>query len=285
MTRLYAAILAGLLCAAVLTAQAKQPPKAKSQKEVDAIMAIQNAPDGPSRLTAIDNLLTKFADTEFKPMVLLMAAQTAQQMNDFEKMVVYAERTLDADPNSYGAMLMLANGYALRTREFDLDKDEKLKKANDYANKALELLKTAEKPNPQITDDQWAAAKKDMQAQAHEALGNAAMDQKKYDAAIAEFKTSMDVAATPDPATMLRLANAYVDSGKPDAAMAMVDRVLAMPDAHPAVKSVARNLKAKLQNANGAKPAGTAPAPQAAPSTQPAPAAQPAPPTVEPKKP
>jgi hypothetical protein len=41
------------------------------------------------------------------------------------------------------------------------------------------LLKTAPKPNANITDDQWTAAKKDFAAEAHAALGMGAMARKK----------------------------------------------------------------------------------------------------------
>ena len=252
--KLYAVIMAGLLGATVLFGQAKQP-KPKSQKEVEALMAIQNATDPDARLAAIENLLTKFADTDFKPMVLQMAAATAQQKNDYDKMIIYCERTLEADPNNYAAMLMLANGYAMRTREFDLDKEEKLTKADNYAKKALDLLKTAEKPNPALTDEQWVAAKKDLEAQGHEALANAAVVRKKYDVAINEFNTALQ-SPTPDPATMVREANAYIEWGKPTEAIALLDKVAAMPDAHPQVKQAAAQMKAKaVAQKNAAKPA------------------------------
>ncbi len=151
-------------------------------------------------MAAVDNLIAKFADTDFKPTTLYMAAASAQQKNDFEKMVIYAERALEADPSYYPAMIMLAGeGGTTRTREFDLDKEEKLAKAEGYANKSLELLKTADKPNPAMTDEQWAAAKKDLIAQADESLANSAAVRKKYDVAIAEYKQAIDGAASPDP--------------------------------------------------------------------------------------
>ena len=262
--KLYSAIMAGIFSAAVLLGQAKQP-KPKSQKEVDALMAIQNATDPDARLEAIENLLTKFSDTEFKPMALQMAAATAQQKNDYDKMVIYCERTLEADPNNYVSMLMLANGFALKTREFDLDKEEKLTKADNYAKKALELLKTAEKPNPALTDEQWAGAKKDLEAQGHEALANAAVVRKKYDAAIAEFNAAL-LSPTPDPATMVREANAYIEWGKPAEAIAVLDKVAAIPDAHPQVKQAAAQMKAKAVALKNAPP--KPPAPAAAPESK-----------------
>ena len=59
-------------------------------------------------------------------------------------MSVYAERTLEADPKNFGAMLMLSSGIAQRTREFDLDKEEKLAKSEKYANSAIALIKSAQ---------------------------------------------------------------------------------------------------------------------------------------------
>ena len=252
-----------VLTAGLVFAQkpAKQP-KPKSQKEVDAINAIFNATEPDARIAAAENLLTKFADTEYKAVALQVAAQSAQQKNDFEKMVIYSERTIEADPQNYPAMLMLANGIAQKTREFDLDKEEKLQRAEKYARQSIELINAAPKPRPDITDEQWEGAKKDSLAQAHEALGLAAMVRKKYDLAASEFKTSTEIAPAPDQATMVRLAAAYNLSGKPDAALPVLDKVMAMPDLNPQIKQVAQNEKVnamKLKSA-GAKP-GTSPAP------------------------
>ena len=187
---------------------AKQP-QAKSQKEVEAIQAMFNAPDADTRIAAAETLLTKFADTEFKAVALLMAAMSCQQKNDVERMMVYAERTLEADPNNYNAMLMLASAIAQRTREHDLDREEKLGQAEKHANNALAQIAKSPKPNPNVPDDQWEAAKKDMNAQAHEALGMAQAARKKYPAAISEYKLATEMAASPDPGTFLRLGDAY----------------------------------------------------------------------------
>ena len=253
---------------------AKQP-QVKSKGEAEALMAIFSAMDPDIRLQAVQTLLTKYADTEFKAVALQVAAVSCQQKNDFENMVIYAERTLEADPKSYQAMLMLASGIAQRTREFDLDREEKLARAEKYANTAQEILKTALKPNPNLTDEQWEAAKKDFASQAHEALGLAALARKKYDVTIAEFKTALEVASSPDPATMVRLGAVYNMAGKYDEAIALLDKVMTQPDVHPQIKQFAQAERARafqLRSA-GAKPA-------AAP-----PPASTAPPQVEIKKP
>jgi tetratricopeptide (TPR) repeat protein len=242
-----------LVLAGSLLFGAPKQPQPKSQKEAEAVMAIMNAQDPDGRIAAAENLITKFADTEFKAVALGIAAFSAQQKGDFEKMVIYAERTLEADPQNYNAMLMLASGIAQKTREHDLDKEEKLKRAEGLANQALQVIDKAEKPRPDISEEQWAAVKKDSVAQAHEALGIAAVVRKKYDVAVNEFKASIDSAAQPDPGTMVRLVSAYNASGKSDEAIAMADKVLATPNLHPQIKAIAESEKANAAKAKAAK--------------------------------
>jgi len=253
----------GALAATLAFGQPKQP-QPKSKAEAEAVMAVFNAQDPDARIAAAENLLQKFADTEFKAIALQVAAMSAQQKNDFEKMVIYAERTLEADPKNYTAMLMLSSGLTQRTREFDLDREEKLTRAEKYAKTAMDLVKTAQKPRPDLTDEQWEGVKKDFTAQAYESLGLAAMVRKKYDVAVTNFKAAMESGAQPDAATMVRLASAYNLLGKPDEAIAVLDKLNTIPDVNPQIKSVAqaeRNNALKLKS-GGAKPGTSAPPPQ-----------------------
>lgn len=253
---------AGQQAAPAAGAPVAKQPKVKSQKEGEAVMAVFNASDPASRIKAVDELLVKFADTEFKAVALQVAAASAQQNNDFEKMMLYSERALEADPQNYQAMLMMAAGLAQRTREFDLDREEKLGRSEKLARDAMGILKTAPKPNPQITDEQWDGAKRDLEAQAHEALALGALVRKKYDLAIAEFKLAVEGASNPDPATMVRLGAAYNMAGKHDEAIAVLDKLMAVPDLHPTIRQFAQAEKVRAAQAKsgGAKPAAS-PAP------------------------
>jgi tetratricopeptide (TPR) repeat protein len=223
--------------------------KPKSQKEVDAVNAVANAKTPDERIAAVENLIQKFSDTEFKSMALYSAAQAAAQKRDNAKAVFYAEESLKADKNNIEAMLLLATAIAQQTREFDLDKDEKLAKSEKYAKDALTAIPTVPKPNPQITDAQWDGAKKDMSAEAHVALGMDALVKKKNDVAISEFKTAAEVGATQDATIYVRLASVYNDSGKPEDALAAANKALSMPDLSPAVKQFAESEKSKAEKA------------------------------------
>lgn len=242
------AISAGLAVATILA-----QPKPKSQKEVDAIMAMQNAPDPDSRIKAGQELITKFADTEFKPFAMYVIASSYQQKGDLENAIIWAERTLELDKTNFMSMNMIASGLAQKTREFDLDKDEKLARAEKMAKAAIEAVKTATKPNPQVTDEQWEAIKKDYTAESYQALGLVANVRKNYPEAVTNFKAAVEVSPQADPATLTRLAAAYNNTKQFDEAIAAADKALATPELHPSIKQFATAEKEKAVKAKGAK--------------------------------
>jgi uncharacterized protein HemY len=221
--------------------------KVKSKNEQAAVKAVLDAQTPDEKIAAVDALLAKFKDTEFKAVVLGMAAEAAEQKGDSATAIVYGNRALEADPKNFQSMLLVSRQLAQGTKEFDLDKDDKEKRATKLANDAIATIAAAAKPNPNLSDEQWTSIKKDLTADAHETLGVIAIVDKKYDAAITEFKTAIDGAAKAEPATMLRLSGTYDDAKQYDQAIAMADRVLAMPDAPANLKKIATDEKARAQ--------------------------------------
>jgi tetratricopeptide (TPR) repeat protein len=266
-----------------LMAQAAPPkaPAPKSKEELAAVQALfaatRNGPDAV--IKAAEDLLTKFADTDFKDAALLSEAQAYQQQRDAGKAQIYAERALEANPKNFQATLMLAELLAQNTRDNDLDKEEKLGRSEKYAQDTIQLVKDAAKPNPQIPDQQWEDAKKDLTAGAHNALGLAALVRKKYDVAAAEFKTAADGSVPPEPAYQVREASALQMGGRNDDAVAICDKIMADPQVHPQIRQVSQAIRATAIKA-GAKNT-TPPAALAAPA---APAAPAPPPPAEKKQ-
>lgn len=246
------ALATGLSCLMAQQPPAKQGqgggqpgliPGTKSVAESQAVLALNQAQGNPdATIKAAEDMLTKFADTSFKEIALYMEAISYQQKNDVDKAMIYAEKVLEVSPKNFQATLMLGEMLATHTRENDLDKEEKLTKADKYLNGTIDNLKTAPKPNPQIADAQWEEAKKQLTAEAHNDLGLVALDRKKYDVAITEFKTAID--ADPQPAYSVRLASAYQSAGKNQEAIEICDKLLADPQLHPQIKQVAQSVKA-----------------------------------------
>lgn len=247
-------ILRGVLALAVAVPGLLAQPKPKSQPEFEALKAMFDAQTADSRIAACENVLTKFADSDFKATALYFEALSYEQKGNYEQSVVFGERTVEADPKHYQAMLMLATAIAQHTKEFDLDRAEKLAQVDKYAKSALVVLKDAPKPNANLSDDQWAGAKKDFTAQAHAALGMGALASKKLDVAETEFKTALEVAANPDPGVMVRLGRAYSEDGKYDEAIAQFDKVMAISDVNPTIRQIAQAERVRAMQKKGGPP-------------------------------
>jgi cytochrome c-type biogenesis protein CcmH/NrfG len=233
--------------------------KPKSQKEAEALQAVMAAKNPDDQVKAIENVLTNFADTEYKIALLQVAMQLESQKGDLAQITFYAERLLDADPKNAFAFVTLAGETARRTRENDLDKEEQLTKVNKWAKAGIEAAKTLPKPRPDMTDDQLEALRKDLQSQAYVAMGMAATLRKKNDDAITNYKQAAAVAATPDSTIWVRLGQAYMDSGKFDDAGAAFDKALSDPTAPEQVKQIAQAKKTESTTkkaGTGAKPPG-----------------------------
>jgi tetratricopeptide (TPR) repeat protein len=244
-----------LALAAPLAAQPAQP-QPKSQKEVDALMAIQNAADPDTRIAAIQTLLTDFKDTEFKEFAFYLAMISYQQKNDFENMLVFGEKTLEVNPEHVGTLVALSFAIPLRTREFDLDKEEKLSKAENYAQRALKLIPTMESPNPNTTPEEWLIAKKDMMAQTHEALGTIALTRKDYPKAEEGLRQSLQVAPEQNASTFFKLARSLKEQNKLDEALDAANKSISLGGVQTTGgQDAAKILKAEIEKLKQGPPA------------------------------
>ncbi len=235
--------------------QAAQGPKPKSQKELEALQKVQAAAQAGNfdgEIQAINAVLENFADTDYKNMLLNMAVDAAQNKGDYGQTIAFGEQAVQADPNNITARVTMAESIAQHTRENDLDRETSLKKVDDYANKALDLLKNASTPPVGMDAARWPDTKKLLMSQSYDALGLAADLRKKYPDAIQDLKTAVET----DPGNsvaMARLAKAYLDNKQYDEAIASADKVQAMSDAPAAVKQFAQTQKDAATKLKGAK--------------------------------
>ena len=127
-------------------------PKPPSPDELKALQAIVNTKTVDTRVAAVDNFVKGFPKSDYRSFALTMAAEAYETGGNTAKAIIYYQQALEANPKDYNAMLMLAAETARTTREFDLDKEEKLAKAEKYAKDGMALIPDAVKPNPQVTD-------------------------------------------------------------------------------------------------------------------------------------
>lgn len=250
MKRLTAASAMILLLACAAFAQ-----KPKSEAERQALLKVQTAATPADQIKAIDDVLEKFADTQFKPVLLSMAADAASKMHDYEKTVIYGERAVEADPKNPDAMYTLAGAIIQHTREHDLDRDDKLKQAEKLCNDGIAASKVIPNPQPgQISDALWEQEKKNKIAAFYNLLAMSADLKKDYPQAIDNFKAADGLLTKPDPIILARLAKTYNNAGQYDDALATAEKVLADASASPQVKgfaTVEKNRAAKLKAEGG----------------------------------
>ena len=242
-----ALVLAGGAIAAPQAPKARAP---KSQAESQALNTVLQAATPDAQIAAAEDFVVKFPQSDFKGLVYLGEAQSYQQKGDYDHLIVAAEQSLESDPDDgtkVQTLLLLARSIALKTGEFDLDREEKLTKVEKYAGTALDMLKSMPKPNPALADEQWETYKAGLTGQGHEALGLDQMVRKDYDKAAAEFKAATE-ASKDEPSFQVRLANALDKAGKYDDALAVCDKVLAAPNLHPVIKRAA-----EVERANAIK--------------------------------
>jgi tetratricopeptide (TPR) repeat protein len=238
------AVVAAAFCLALPMA-AQTTPKPKSPKESEALQKVlqaQQAQNWDGEIQAINYVLENFADTEYKTLLLSMAVDAAQAKGDYPQTIAFGEQAIQADPNNITARVTLAEVIAQHTRENDLDKDQSLKKVDDYANKALELLKNASTPPSGMNPAAWPETQKLLTSQAYDALGQAAGLRKNYPNELTDFKSATDADPT-NSVALARLAKAYNDNKQYDEAIATADKVLGIAAAPASVKSFAQQQK------------------------------------------
>lgn len=244
--------------AAGAPAQAPAPapgvPTAKSpdeQKAVVALMTAQQANNMDGVIAAAEDLLTKYADTDFKELALTLEASAYEAKKNNDRAEVMWGRVLQINPKSVQGNLSVAELILKRTGEKDLDRDEKLAEAQKHLDTVIGIAKNGPKPNPQLSDADWASMAKALSAQAHNDLATMAIiragafkdDQKKYyDQAVSEYQTAAQ--DDPQPAYEARLASALLSAGRPADAAALCDKILATPDLHPTIKAFVDKVKA-----------------------------------------
>jgi hypothetical protein len=217
-------------------------PKPKNKEEVAALQKVQAATDADSQLAAITNVLENFSDTDYKPMLVSMAMQAAQQKNDLGLVATWTQLALKDDPNNIEAHVVIAEATARHTRENDLDKADSLKTIDTNANQALTLLKASTAAPVGFPDAQWPTAKAQLTGEAYEALGIEATLDKKLPDAVANFK--LGLAASPTSSVLkVRLAKAYVDNKQYDDGIKISEEVLADAQAPAPVKQMAQQEK------------------------------------------
>src|SRR5271156_3984491 len=120
----------------------KRPPQAKTQEEFAAYKAAAALTDPAAQEKAADDFAAKFPESELRQVLYRALVASFQRANDSDKMLATSQKLLAIDPDDPQALLGAAQVLAERTRETDLDKDQRLAEARKDAQRALVTVDT-----------------------------------------------------------------------------------------------------------------------------------------------
>ncbi|HXY04604.1 MAG TPA: tetratricopeptide repeat protein [Terriglobales bacterium] len=244
----------------------KRPPQAKTQPEFDAYQAaVKNANDPAAMEKSADDFAAKFPDSELRILLYRQAMHDYQQTNNAEKMAAMAQKVLQIDPDDPEALIGAAEVIAERTRDTDLDRDQRFAEAQKDAQHALQTVDTDVAVPAGTPQEKVDAYKGYLRSSAYSVLGTVAFNQKNYTEAESQFRKSIDaLPSQPDPVVVLRLAIALDNQGKYPEALKEANRAVDLTQENTSAGTLARRERDRLVQLTGGTPSTPAKPPSGA---------------------
>ena len=242
-------------------AQGKRPPQAKTQAEFAAYnVAIGSANDPAAMEKAADDFAAKFPDSELRVLLYKAAMRGYQNANNGDQMSAMAESVLKLDADDPMALIGAAEVLVERTRDSDLDKDQRWSRAQKYAQHALETVDPDTVFPAGTTQEQMDADKNLLRSSAYSILGALALNQDKYSDAEGYFHKSIDVyPSQPDPVVVLRLAIALDKQERYPDALKEANRAVELTQDGTVAGKLARQERDRLVQLTGGIPPASQP--------------------------
>lgn len=234
----------------------RTPPAAKSQEEFNAFQQVANIPDPAAQEKAADDFAQKFPQSDLRPLLYGNLMRRYQQANDSDKTLEMARKVLHYLPDDTMALVMSATVLAERTRDTDLDRDERYAEAKKNSQMAIDTIDTGFMVPANIAPEQYDSAKHALLSMAHSALGMVEMTQKNDAAAEQHFKEAIELSAgQTDPLYYMRLALAQDHQKKYAEALTSARTAVQNAPANSPLQGLAQQEVDRLVKLNGASPA------------------------------
>jgi tetratricopeptide (TPR) repeat protein len=240
----------------------KRPPKVNSQEEYTAYKTAAALTDPAAVEKAADDFAAKYPDSELRPLLYRTAMQRYQMANNADKMMEMSKKILAIDPDDPEALVGTSQVLAERTRDTDIDRDQRLAEARKDAERALQTVDT-DIPASGYPPEQLASYKGYLRSEAYAVLGKLSSDSKNWAQAETELRKSIDAFPQQvDSIAVLRLAVALDMQNKIPEALKYADQAVELTKDRPdsGAGKAARDEKDRLTKLNvGAAPGQTPP--------------------------
>ncbi|MGH9645022.1 MAG: tetratricopeptide repeat protein, partial [Terriglobales bacterium] len=260
---------------------AKRPPQAKTQPEFDAYKAAVANTDAAALEKAADDFATKFPDSELRVLLFKKTMHLYQNANNAEKTEDLGRKILAIDPDDPDALTTVAEVIAQRTRDTDINRDQRYDEGLKMAQKALSTVDTDVAVDPGTPQEKVEAFKSGIRSQAYSTIGAIEYNKNNYAGAQEDFQKAIDAfPSQPYDADVLRLALALDKQGKYEEALKAANRAVELSQESSPIGPSARREQDRLQKLTGHIPATppsnpTAKPPQGQPAQTPPPSTPP----------
>lgn len=234
----------------------KRPPQAKTQPEFDAYKTAVALTDPVAQEKAAGDFATKFPDSELRLLLYKAVMHGYQQANNADKMIEMAQKILTYDADDPEALVGTAQVLAERTRDTDLDRDQRLAEARKDAQRALVTVDT-DVPASGYPPEQLNAFKAFLRSDAYAILGTLDFNAKAWADAEGNLRKSIDAFPQQvDPVAVLRLSLTLDQENKYPEALKYANQAVDLTKEGTATGDAARKEKDRLtQLTGGAAPA------------------------------
>ncbi|MGA8311847.1 MAG: tetratricopeptide repeat protein [Terriglobales bacterium] len=236
----------------------KRPPQAKTQAEFDAYKVAAANTDPVALEKAADDFATKFPESELRILLYRTAMHSYQSTNKAEQMMEMGRKVLKIDPNDPEALVGVAQVLAERTRDSDLDKDQRLDEGMKLAQHSVETTDTDITVPPGTPQDKIDEYKGFLRSNAYYVMGTIQYTREKYSDAEGYFRKSLDAfPSQPDPLAVLRLALSLDKQEKYPEALKFANQAVQMTESSQGstLATLSRNERDRLVQLTGGTPA------------------------------
>lgn len=261
---------------AAVQSPGKRPPQAQTQPEFDAYnaataaskptadeqAAAQKNPADTSKImdavagrteTSADDFATKFPESELRILLYETAMRNFRSVHNLEKTEATARKVLTFDGDNPEALVTVAEVIAEKTRETDLDKEQRYDEAMKLCQKATQTVDTDVTPPAGASQEQVEQYKSGLRSQAYSIMGTIEFKKENFPAAQENLQKSIDAfPAQPDPVDILRLALSLDKQKKYPEALKVANRAVELTQEGTQVGMLSRRERDRLQQLTGA---------------------------------
>jgi len=214
--------------AAPLTLEPAAPPvSAEEDAALKAFREMKND-DLAKKEQAAEDFLTKYPQSRYRPEIYSWQVQYFRSKGETDKMEATADKQLALFPNDPQTLAVVGSTLPRAMNANTPDPAKRLAKAEQYCQKALEILPTLTKPEG-LPDDVFQSAKNQTAAMAYGGLGTVDFRRGKYADAIPNFEKAVRIDPQPDPVNYYLLAYCNQKTSHFDDAVAAYTKCAAIP--------------------------------------------------------